>query len=43
MKSDFLAYVLIAFILIICIYMYTDTDSFQLNVLYLQLMVINIV
>lgn len=31
MKSDFLAYVLIAFILIICIYMYTDTDSFQLK------------
>ena len=28
MKSDILAYVLIAFILIICIYMYTDTDSF---------------
>ena len=31
MKSDILAYVLIAFILIICIYMYTDTDSFQLK------------
>jgi hypothetical protein len=31
MKSDILAYILVAFILIICIYMYIDTDSFQLK------------
>ena len=30
-KQDILGYILIAFILIICIYIYLDTDTFQLK------------
>ena len=42
-RQEILTYIIIGFILYICLQIYRESDTFNFNVLFLKLMVINIV